>query len=100
MSNNNKEITLDDSIKLIDEMLLHGDKLKQGFDILSQFQQMKMFHFNMLKVCVNDSDGQRGKLASSVSKVFIKNNWDTIINEEKEQIIELLIDNVKIFFYI
>ena len=98
MSNNNKEITLDDSIKLIDEMLFHGDKLKQGFDILSQFQQMKMFHFNMLKVCVNDSDGQRGKLASSVSKVFIKNNWDTINNEEKEQIIELLIDNVKIFY--
>lgn len=98
MSNNNQEITFDDSIKLIDEMILNGDKLKQGFNILSQFQQMKMFHFNLLKVCVSDYEGQRGKLASSVSKVFIKNNWDSIDNEEKEQIIDFLIDNFKIFY--
>ena len=92
------ERKLEDSLKDIDDMLSNPEKLKDGYNILSNYETQKNFYLNFLKISFDSNlnkNIQRKKLSGCCFICFIKKNYDIeglITDEEKLNIVAFLLD--------
>ena len=92
------ERKLEDSLKDIDDMLSNPEKLKDGYNILSNYETQKNFYSNFLKISFDSNlnkNIQRKKLSGCCFICFIKKNYDIeglITDEEKLNIVSFLLD--------
>ena len=97
---NRTELKLDDSLKVIDELLSNPEKLKNGFNILSSHETQKNFYINFLKISFDSTlnkNKQRMKLSACCFICFLQKNYDTeglILDEEKLNIVSFLLDKI------
>ena len=97
---NRLERKFEESLKDIDEMLSNPDKLKNGYTTLSNFETMKNFYLNFLKISFDSSlnkNKQRMKLSGCCFICFLEKNYDIeglITDEEKLNIVSFLLDKI------
>ena len=97
---NRTELKLDDSLKVIDELLSNPEKLKNGFNILSSHETQKNFYINFLKISFDSTlnkNKQRMKLSACCFICFLQNNYDIeglILDDEKLNIVSFLLDKI------
>ena len=97
---NRSERKFEESLKDIDEMLSNPDKLKNGYTTLSNFETMKNFYLNFLKISFDPSlnkNKQRMKLSGCCFICFLEKNYDIeglITDEEKLNIVSFLLDKI------
>ena len=94
------ERKLDDSLKDIDDMLSNPDKLKDGYNILSNHETQRNFYLNFLKISFDptlNKNKQRMKLSACCFICFLKKNYEfegLITDEEKLNIVSFLLDKI------
>ena len=94
------ERKLDDSLKDIDDMLSNPNKLKDGYNILSNHETQRNFYLNFLKISFDptlNKNKQRMKLSACCFKCFLKKNYEIeglITDEEKLNIVSFLLDKI------
>ena len=99
------ERKLEDSLKDIDDMLSNPDKLKDGYNILSNYETRKNFYLNFLKISFDSNlnkNIKRKKLSGCCFICFLKKNYDIeglITDEEKLNIVSFLLDKTNINDY-
>ena len=97
---NRTELKLDDSLKVIDELLSNPEKLKNGFNILSSHETQKNFYINFLKISFDSTlnkNKQRMKLSACCFICFLQKNYDIeglILDDEKLNIVSFLLDKI------
>ena len=97
---NRTELKLDDSLKIIDELLSNPEKLKNGFNILSSHETQKNFYINFLKISFDSTlnkNKQRMKLSACCFICFLQKNYDIeglILDDEKLNIVSFLLDKI------
>jgi len=73
--------------KIFGEMITNPVNLKNGHNILNNYESLKNFHIAVLTIIFNNLDNDRfKKLACSVLNIHIRKNWNMngyITNEEK-----------------
>ena len=94
------ERKMDDSLKDIDDMLSNPDKLKDGYNILSNHETQRNFYLNFLLISFDPSlnkNKQRMKLSACCFICFLKKNYEIeglITDEEKLKIVSFLLDKI------
>ena len=97
---NRTELKLDDSLKVIDELLSNPEKLKNGFNILSSHETQKNFYINFLKISFDSTlnkNKQRMKLSACCFICFLQKNYDIeglILDDEKLSVVSFLLDKI------
>ena len=97
MSNNKEEIS-----DLISSMIKDFDKLKNGYKLLSKFEESKKFYNDLLNIVFSKSNQKEIKLAASVFQTYFKKNYTNekiFTNEEKLNIVGTLKKNLKVDDY-
>ena len=62
--------------KILSEMVVNSDHLKNGFKIISEYEIFRNFHFGLLTVIFNNLEYPKlYKLTSSIVNIFIRKNW-------------------------
>ena len=94
------ELKLEDSLKDIDDMLSNPEKLKDGYNILSNHETQRNFYLNFLKISFDttlNKNKQRMKLSACCFICFLKKNYEIeglITDEEKLNIVSFLLDKI------
>ena len=99
------ERKFEDSLKDIDDMLSNPNNLKDGYNILSNYETQKNFYLNFLKIAFDSNlnkNSQRMKLSACCFTCFLKKNYEIaglITDEEKLNIVSFLLDKISINDY-
>lgn len=99
-ANENKNIlTFEEVFQLLHEMTNNPNLLKNGFDLISKYQQMKNFYFYLVNIIFNSNQNEKiSKLAISTVGIFLRKNWtdqNYISEDEKKVIIKIILGGFK-----
>lgn len=90
---------------LLTDMLNSSFNLKQGYQLLSQYEQYHCFYINLLQISLSTNDDLKlnpnlSKLASASLLIFLRKNWSDnnyISENERKEMIQTLFNSIKLF---